>query len=227
MPILLVLIHPGDNLPHSDTLGMPGWLQWVVGLAIVAAGVWVAVDARASARAVVDASPEPRPDTRRERLVATAVRAPSPRAQRRDWSPLIERVRRAVRPLLLLIGGLLGWYALDRARSVETFAGFVGSPGTDHAARLAFACAALFWVGAALALVAPRGAALAFLGSGGIALLLATASRWEERIEWWGVAAAAGQWEDAGAWGALAFGLAAVAIFAGWRRPERRDLTSA
>jgi hypothetical protein len=228
MPLLLALIHPGDNLPHSDALGVPGWLQWVVGLAVIAAGVWAVIDARPAKRALAETSPEPEPEERgRERLVATSVLSePRRPAERRTWGPVVGRLQLAARPLLFVTGGLFGWYALDRARSVEAFAGFIGSAGTDHAARLAFAFAALFWVGAALALVAPRGAALAFAGAAGIGLALATASRWEERVEWWGIGAAADRWPNAGAWSALAFALALVSLLAGWRRPGTRDFTS-
>ena len=77
-----------------------------------------------------------------------------------------------------------------------------------------------------VALVAPRGAALAFAGAGGIAILLATTSRWEERLEWWGVTAAARQWENPALWTAIAFGLALLSLLAGWSRPRPRDFTS-
>lgn len=214
----MVLLHPGDNIPHSDALGAPAWLQWGVGLAIIAAGIWVVFDARRARHAPIQAAPEPHAESTGARLVAGNLLTQPRRAEARDWSPLLGRIQTALRPLLSLIGGVLGWDAIDRARAVEAFAGFVGSNGANNAAQLAFALAALFWVGAALALVAPRGAALAFAGSGGVGLLLATASRWEERLEWWGVAAAAGQWEDVGVWSAIAFGLALISLLAGWRR---------
>jgi hypothetical protein len=225
--IHLLALHPGGDFPHSDALGVPAWLQWLIGLALIAAGIWIVIDTRPAKRALAAAPPEP-PETgqTRDRLVASDLLTQPRRSERRVWAPTLRRAQTALRLLLFLLGVILGWYALDRARAVEAFAGFIGSDGTSRAAQLAFACAALYWVGAALVLVAPRGAALAFLGAGGTLLLLATASRWEERLEWWGVTAAARQWENAALWTAIAFGLALLSLLAGWSRSRPRDFTS-
>lgn len=226
--IPLSLLHPGDNLPHSDALGVPGWLQWLVCLAVIAAGLWAVVGARLEQRRAPLPATQPEPsasDAGRERLVNTELLPPPRRAAPRERSGTIRRIQTALRGLLFGLGWILGWYALDRARSVEAFAGFIGSPGTDNAARIAFAFAALFWVGAALALVAPRGAALAFAGASVLGLVLACANRWEARVEWWGATAAAEQWDGRWLWTGLAAALALLSVLAGWGRTRPQDFT--
>jgi hypothetical protein len=192
------------------------------------AGLWVVIGARLEQRRTPQepaAPPEPAmPPTNsgRERLVNTELLAAPRRTTQRECSGVIRRVQAALRPLLFGLGAIFGWYALDRAGAVEAFAGFIGSPGTENASRIAFAFAALFWVGAALALVAPRGAALAFAGAGALGLVLACADRWEARIEWWGANAAASQWNGRWFWTGLAVALALLSFLAGWghNRPK-------
>ena len=181
------------------------------------------IDSRLERRTISPA-PEPGPspsnDEATEKLVKPELLAPPRQVNRRERSGLIRRVQLVLRPLIFVLGVIFGWYALDRARAVQAFAGFIGSPGTDNAARLAFAFAALLWVGAALAIVAPRGAALAFAGAGILGLVLASANRWEERIEWWGATAAANQWDDLWLWCVLAAILAVLSLLAEWGRPR-------
>jgi hypothetical protein len=125
------------------------------------------------------------------------------------------------RALTVTVSALMGWYGLDRARAVSDFAGFVGSDGTINAARLAFAFASLFWVAGSIVLFSLRGATVAFGLCGLVGAVLATATHWEQRIEWWGASAALREWPSIEWWSAGAFAMAAITIFA--EIAERRD----
>lgn len=50
-PIHLLALYPGGDIPDSDALGVPGWLQWLIGLAVIMAGVWIVIDIRPAKRA--------------------------------------------------------------------------------------------------------------------------------------------------------------------------------
>ena len=249
LPARPFLLHPGDGLPHTDALDLPPWVQGVGVMLVVAVGAWLVADAwaeRRAAGAADQAANAADPGERRkgERLVRGGPGAPeaaaddalSPTASPLPPETVMEAARLRGQPaaieggatftpprvLLFVLAVVAGWLALDRARAVEAVAAFIGNDGTARAATFAFAFAALFWVGGALTLVAPRGAALAFALAGACGFALATASRWEERLEWWGAGAAAEQWDGLAWWTAAAFGFALLALAAGRNRPSRR-----
>jgi hypothetical protein len=234
-----IILH-GGGLPHADTLGVPVWLQWlVVGIALAIAG-WLVVDARQQRRTQPRSTPGPvehieqteRADTTtsptRERLVRTDAIAqatrpkrvvqPRPVATTTPWSP--------PRLLVLLAGFAAGWIALDRVRGVDALGSFIKTDGAAQVARLGFSFAALLWVGAALAPVAPRGSALAFGVAGAIGTFLATASSWERRLEWWGATAVLNDWDGLPYWAGAAFVLALLTLAAGHYQPRRGARTS-
>jgi hypothetical protein len=129
-----------------------------------------------------------------------------------------------VRVLTLLLGVGAGILALDRARAVEAIASFIGTGGGLNASRLGFAFAALLLVGGALAPAAPRVAALVFLAGAAVGVVLATAGRWEERLEWWGAEYVLTAWTRLPLWSVASFGLALLAL-AGWRYRPRGGIS--
>jgi hypothetical protein len=212
MDSFAVLYHP-SNVPHSDTLGIPTWLQWLVLAIALVIGGWLLIAARTERRENVDrraaaiGDGDDRPAT--GRFVRTALDT-RPRPAQTKAAPRVP-----VNPFglfALLIGFLAGWFALDRVRAVDALAGFIRTGGADKVVRLGFCYAALLWVGAALAPVAARGAALAFAAAGVIGTFLATPSRWERRLEWWGAGAVLNAWDHRAYWAAGAFGLALLAL---------------
>jgi hypothetical protein len=86
---------------------------------------------------------------------------------------------------------------------------------------LGFALAALFLVGGALAPTAPRASAVAFAAAAGLAAFLASALRWEERLEWWGARYVLTAWERLPLWAAGGVALALLAL-GGWAYRPRR-----
>jgi hypothetical protein len=122
--------------------------------------------------------------------------------------------------LVLLIGLTAGWTAIDRVRAIDMLAGFIRTDGAAQVVRLGFSFAALLWVGAALAPVAPRGAAIAFAVAGAIGAFLAMPSQWERRLEWWGAGAVLHTWDHRAFWAGGAFVLSALALAAGRYRRE-------
>jgi hypothetical protein len=226
----LMLTHP-SSVPHSDALGVPIWAQWAVVGLVAALGIWLIVDARTD-RARSAAAPPPEPD----RPPAPAARPDEPLTSNRlvRADAVAQPVARA-RPtpaaasggasplgvLVLLFGFAAGWVVLDRVRAVEALASFLRTDGAAQVARLGFAFAALLWVGGALAVVAPRGAILAFAVAGAIGVFLATASRWESRLEWWGASAGLQGWDRLWLWAGFAFALAVLSYAAGRYRPRR------
>jgi hypothetical protein len=127
-----------------------------------------------------------------------------------------------IRLLTLVLGVVAGFFAVDRARAVALWAGMIPSDGASNALAFAIAFAALLLAGATLAPAMPRVSALVFLLAAGIAGFLATASKWEASIEWWGASSVLTAWERLPLWSAGAVGLALLA-FAGWRyHPHRR-----
>jgi hypothetical protein len=222
MVCFAVLFHP-SNIPHSDTLGVPTWLQWSVLAIALAIGGWLVFEARADRRGragqevPTTSDATDRPAT--ERLVRRTSTA-RPRPVPADAAPEVPLNPPGV--LVLVIGFVAGWFALDRVRAVDVLAGFIRTNGVDRAVRLGFCFAALLWVGAALAPVAARGAALAFGSAGVIGIFLATPSRWERRLEWWGAGAVLNSWDHRPYWAAGAFALAVLALAAGrYRRGGR------
>jgi hypothetical protein len=225
------VLHTG-GLPHADSLGVPSWLQWlVVALALGIAG-WLVLDARTQRRSCPAPDPvervrQDKPGTvhARERLVRTTTVT---RPKRVAASPPVSTTatRSPPRLLVLLVGFAAGWVALDRVRGVDTLGNFIKTDGAAQVARLGFSFAALLWVGAALAPVAPRGSALAFTIAGAIGTFLATASSWERRLEWWGATAVLNDWGGLPYWAAAAFALALLALAAGRYQPRRRTLSS-
>lgn len=226
----LVPLHPAD-LPHAETLGVSWWVQWGVVLAVVAIGAWLVVDARRERRSrtmdlnrgsdPVQISDAQSPDAMTpERL----VRRVTPEARGRS------RVRQTaggtgfnpVQLVVTTVGFAAGWAAIDRVRAVDTMGNFVRTDGAAQVARLGFACAALLWVGAALAPVAPRGAAVAFTLAGAIATFLAVPDRWEVRLEWWGAGSVLEAWSSRPLWAGFAFLLALLTVLAERFRPRRR-----
>jgi hypothetical protein len=128
-----------------------------------------------------------------------------------------------IRILTLFLAVGTGILALDRARAVEALATFIRTGGGLNASRLGFAFAALLLVGGALAPTAPRLAALVLLAAAGTGAFLATAGRWEERLEWWGAEYVLTAWTNLPLWAAGAFGLALLALV-GWRYRARGTL---
>lgn len=126
-----------------------------------------------------------------------------------------------IRVLALLLGLGAGALALDRARAVEALASFISTPGGLNASRLGFSFAALLRVGGALAPTAPRASAAVFAIATMIGIFLATASRWEERLEWWGAEYVLTAWEQLPLWAVAAAGLALLALAGWWYRPRR------
>lgn len=126
-----------------------------------------------------------------------------------------------IRVLALLLGLGAGALALDRARAVEALASFISTPGGLNASRLGFSFAALLLVGGALAPTAPRASALVLALATVTGIFLATASRWEERLEWWGAEYVLTAWEQLPLWTVAAAGLALMALAGWWYRPRR------
>jgi hypothetical protein len=215
-----LLFHP-SNLPHSDSLGVPTWLQWLVVVLALAIGGWLVLEARADRRARPEPAAPERDDAdnppARDRLVRVTSVARPPTVAPSGATPGLMSPPRL---LVLLIGFAAGWAALDRVRAVEALATFIRTGGAAQVARLGFCFAALLWVGAALAPVAPRGAALAFDTAGAIGTFLATASRWERRLEWWGANAVLKEWDRLPVWAVGAFLLALLALAAGRYRRD-------
>jgi hypothetical protein len=183
MPTNLPLLHP-SSLPHSDTLGVPTWLQWLVVAIALAIGGWLVLEARADRRARSAGEPaasegeEDGPSSRR--LVRAKPAAPSQKTSRPAAA-----TRGSLSPpslLVLVIGVVAGWSAIDRVRAVDALAGFIRTDGAAQVVRLGFCFAALLWVGAALAPVASRGAAVACGVAGVIWTFLTVPSRWARRL---------------------------------------------
>ncbi|MEA2597266.1 MAG: hypothetical protein QOF01_3735 [Thermomicrobiales bacterium] len=204
---LVVLAHPSD-LPHADALGVGSWLQWLVVAVALGIGGWLVLDARAERRSGRGETPE----------TSDAVAAPPPV----NVTSLGTSSTLNPPGLLVLVAGFAaGWVALDRVRAVDALASFIRTDGAAQVARLGFCFAALLWVGAALAPVAPKGAALAFGVAGVIGVFLATAASWERHLEWWGAATVLDAWERLPLWVGGAFVLALLAVGAGRFQPGR------
>ncbi|HKG25473.1 MAG TPA: hypothetical protein VKB09_07475 [Thermomicrobiales bacterium] len=219
---MIPVAHTG-GLPHADSLGVPVWLQWLV------------VDARLDRRSRPSPAPPVKEATSteatthpasRERLVR-ATAAPRPRLAQAQRPGAATGQLSPARLLVLLVGFTAGWVALDRVRAVDALANFLRTDGAAQVARLGFAFAALLWVGAALAPVAPRGSALAFGVAGAIGTFLATASTWERRLEWRGAASVLNAWDRLPLWAGAAFALALFSLLAGRYRPGRRSVREA
>lgn len=184
----LPVLH-GGGLPHSDTLGVPFWLQWLIIVLALGIAGWLVLDARTQRRSRPAPGPIERVDQddsgtvpARERLVKT-TRLTQPKRVAHSQPVTTTTPLSPPRLLILLAGFAAGWIALDRVRGVDALASFIKTDGAAQVARLGFSFAALLWVGAALAPVAPRGSALAFGVAGAIGAFLATASSWERRLE--------------------------------------------
>jgi hypothetical protein len=226
------VLHTG-GLPHADSLGVPTWLQWlVVALALGIAG-WLVLDARTQRRSRPASDPvervqqpdQPASAPTRERLIRTTTLT-QPKKVARSQPVATSATLSPPRLLVLLVGFAAGWVALDRVRGVDALGNFIKTDGAAQVARLGFAFAALLWVGAALAPVAPRGSALAFTVAGAIGTFLATPSSWERRLEWWGATAVLNDWDGLPYWAAAAFALALLALAAGRYQPRRRAISS-
>jgi hypothetical protein len=85
----VALLHPG-GVPHSDALGLPTWLQWLIVLIAAALGGWLIVDARGMRKRSTQPEDEPFelfaeiPESvpTRERLVASTVLTARPVASK-------------------------------------------------------------------------------------------------------------------------------------------------
>lgn len=221
--LIVSLLHP-SGIPHTDTLGIPPWVQWVLIVALAVIAIWMAFDLRAAHRQPERSEAMPVDGvTSSERLVAK-VAIPEPK-RRIAVEPSVARFRAgevAPRATIAVSGLVFGWFAIDRARAVDSFASLIQSPGTNYAARLAIAIAALFWVGGALAFVSLPGAAIGFGSAGTIGFILVVADRWEARLELWGMSAAANRWSSLGTWSASAIAFAMLCVLEQWRLYRRR-----
>jgi hypothetical protein len=99
---------------------------------------------------------------------------------------------------------------------------FIRTDGAAQVAQLAFAFAALLWVGGALAPVAPRGAIAILVIAGAIGTFLSVPDRWEVRLEWWGAQSVLDAWSSRPLWAGGAFCLALLTLIAERFRPRRR-----
>jgi hypothetical protein len=87
MSQFVALLHPG-GVPHSDALGLPTWLQWLIVLIAAALGGWLIVDARGMRKRSTQPEDDPFelftevPESvpARERLVASTVLTARPAA---------------------------------------------------------------------------------------------------------------------------------------------------
>jgi hypothetical protein len=207
---------------------MPWWMQWTVVLAVVAIGGWLVVTARMERQSraaespndTVEAAASASPSTSgRPRLVKTSV----PVARTQTRVRVTERAR-GFNPMQLFVtvfGFAAGWVAIDRVRAVDTMGNFIRTDGAAQVAQLAFAFAALLWVGGALAPVAPRGAIAILLIAGAIGTFLSVPDRWEVRLEWWGAQGVLNAWSSRPLWAGGAFCLALLTLIAERFRPGR------
>src|SRR3954452_23172212 len=87
MSRIVALLHPG-GVPHSDALGLPTWLQWLIVLIAAGLGGWLIVDARGMRKHSKQPEDDPFelfaevPESvpARERLVASTVLTARPAA---------------------------------------------------------------------------------------------------------------------------------------------------
>lgn len=93
-----------------------------------------------------------------------------------------------MRVLALVLGLVLGVLVLEEATVVGTLAGFAGTNEAAVVAGLGYAVAVLCFVGAALALPAPRGSTITFAVAGLVAVLVGAGTIWANMLVW-GVAA--------------------------------------
>jgi hypothetical protein len=216
---VLPVLH-GGGLPHTDTLGVPGWVQWSVLALVAVVAAWLIRDGR---RARQRSAPRPEPirpvvpqsTSTRSGLVKTAVIAESVARPPKPRPAAVERA--PVNPvgfLILVLAGIAGWMALDRARSVDALATFIRTPGGENAARLAFAVASLFWAAGVVAVVAPRLAAALFAIATGLLIALARAGDWERRLEWFGASAVLKSWSNLTLWCLISAGFAFLSLAA-------------
>jgi hypothetical protein len=214
---VLPVLH-GGGLPHTDTLGVPAWVQWTVLAVVALVAIWLIQDGRRARRRLAP-RPEPaRPivsQSTQSGLVRSAViaesiaRPPKPRPVAVERAPI-----NPVGFLILVLAGIAGWMALDRARSVDALATFIRTPGGENAARLAFAVASLFWAAGVVAVVAPRLAAALFALAAGLLIALTRAADWERRLEWFGASAVLESWGNLVLWCLIAAGFALLSLAA-------------
>jgi hypothetical protein len=224
---MLVPLHPG-GFPHSDTLGVPGWVQWTVLIVVLSIGAWLIRDARiarrhSAPRPVQTSAAEPaaavqrtstRPSLVKAHVVAETTARRPPRIAREATQASSRVVVNPVGVLILALAGIAGWLALDRAHSVDALATFLRTPGAENAARLAVAVASLFWAGGVVALVAPRLAAALFALAGIVIGVLSTAAHWERRMEWFGASAVLKGWSSLETWAIVAVGFVLLSLIA-------------
>jgi hypothetical protein len=203
-------------------------VQWTVLIVVFAVGAWLIRDARIARRQsapsdVRTARPEPapvsapqtssRPSLVKAHVVAeAAVRRPP--VARTVTTASIRTTLNPIGVLILVLAGVAGWMALDRAHSVDALATFLRTPGAENAARLATAVASLFWAGGVVALVAPRLAAVLFALAGIVLVVLSTASHWERRMEWFGASAVLKGWSSLETWAIVAVGFILLSLIA-------------
>ena len=126
-----------------------------------------------------------------------------------------------IRVLTAVLGIGAGVEAMDRVRSIMELDAMLGTEGTFQVSRAAIWLTVLLCVGGALAMPAPKLAAVAFLGAAGLAAFFAVASWWESRLEWWGAEYALTAWSDLWVWVGVGLGLAVLALLGGLYRTRR------
>jgi hypothetical protein len=127
-----------------------------------------------------------------------------------------------VRVLAAVLGVGAGVQAMDRVREIMELDAMLGTEGTLQVSRVALWITVLFCVGGALAMPAPKLAAVALLGAAALSAFLAVASWWESKLEWWGAEYALTAWSNLWVWAGVGVGLAALALVGGWYRPRAR-----
>lgn len=89
--------------------------------------------------------------------------------------------------VVALVGGLLlGFLALDDLGAVRLLAAFAGTDAAQTTVALGYVLVATLLGGGALALPAPRGAAITFLVAGVIGLLVGSTTVWQNALVWGG-----------------------------------------
>ncbi len=127
-----------------------------------------------------------------------------------------------VRVLTAVLGIGAGVEAMDRVRAIMELDAMLGSEGTSQVSRVAIWLTVLLCVGGALAMPAPKLAAVAFLGAAALATFFAVVGWWESKLEWWGAEYALTAWSNLWTWAGVGLGLAVLAVLGGWYQPRRR-----